>query len=76
LRGKAITCRICGARCSCKGASGGICCSCHPHKRKRLTARVMLMDRREMPDSWLVEIAAIEAEIGPQPQQLRLFQEG
>lgn len=29
-----MTCAICGAKCVCRKAGDGICCSCHSHKAR------------------------------------------
>jgi len=43
-----MRCSICGANCRCKNAAGGICCSCHPHKRRAISALVaMPVDGKE-----------------------------
>jgi hypothetical protein len=44
-----ITCSICGARCSCKNARGGVCCGCHTHTVHDRQALRIAVDRGEQP---------------------------
>ncbi len=44
-----MACPICGANCRCrKRGPGGICCSCHKHKARRVFESVMLTPAREL----------------------------
>lgn len=71
-----MKCKICGASCRCKNAKGGICCSCHSHKGRRLTAAVRAMPRESLPPEWLPEVdrlLAREREDQAAATQLQLF---
>jgi len=49
-----MKCSICGATCRCKNAAGGICCSCHPHKARSVSALTQLRggDRDPHQERW------------------------
>ena len=56
-----MKCKICGATCRCKRASGGICCGCHSHKPRKILPAVRAIPFDQLPLDWQAEVARLRA---------------
>jgi hypothetical protein len=66
-----MSCPICGANCRCKKAGpGGICCSCHRHKARKVLESIPLEQSNEIREALARHIRDIERE-----ESSRLFRE-
>ncbi len=66
-----MSCPICGANCRCKKAgSGGICCSCHKHKARKVLESIPREQSTEIREALERHIREIQCE-----KDSRLFPE-
>lgn len=56
-----MSCPICGANCRCRKAGpGGICCSCHKHKVRKILETIPEEKSQEIRDALERHVRAIE----------------
>jgi len=66
-----MRCSICGAVCTCSKAAGGICCSCHPHKKRVSSAMIKGIESEGADDPHAQRWAEIERERARALPQMR-----